>query len=316
MIATKPFDCVQKLFLGQKAMVTGASGFLGSHLCHRLGENGAEIHAISRSQRSVQSDRLRWWKGDLADITSVRTLVHQIRPDVIFHCSGLVTAARDLELVLPTFHSLLLSTVNILTAAAETGCRRIVLIGSFNEPKSKDDPPPDSPYAAAKWASSVYGQMFSELYAMPVVTVRTCMTFGPGQDSTKLIPHVTLSLLRGEAPRLSSGRWEADWIYIDDVIDGVIKAGHVPDVGGCTFDLGSGTLLSIRAIVEHLVRVMGSRITPLFGALPDRLFERKRPAADVAYTYAKLGWKPTTSLTSGLENTVSWYRQHAQERLK
>ena len=77
-----------------------------------------------------------------------------------------------------------------------------------------------------------------------------------------------LSLLQGEAPKLSSGQWQADWIYVDDVVDGLLAAAQMPDVEGCTIDLGSGTLVSIRAVVQQIVNLVDSRVEPLFGACP------------------------------------------------
>ena len=89
---------------------------------------------------------------------------------------------------------------------------------------------PHSPYAAAKWAASGYGRMFHELYGAPVVILRPFMTYGPGQAPSKLIPAVTLSLLRGERPKLSSGKARADWVYIGDVIEGFIAAAPHPEL--------------------------------------------------------------------------------------
>lgn len=297
---------------GQRVLVTGASGFLGSHLCACLGNHGAEIHAVSRRFRTSQAGYLRWWQADLSDAAAVNSLFRTVRPDVIFHFSGLATASPEIEFVGPTLQSLLISSVNLLTAAADLGCRRVVLLGSLNEPfGGSDEVVPGSPYAAAKWASSVYGRMFHRLYGVPVVIVRVFMTYGPRQDTRKLIPYVILSLLKHEAPRLSSGQWRADWIYVDDVIDGLVAAAHLPDLEGSTVDLGSGVLLSVQTIVQSLVELTASRVTPLFGALPDRAFEPVR-IADIAYTYTKLGWKATIPLQEGLKRTVAWY---AQQRL-
>ena len=162
-------------------------------------------------------------------------------PEVIYHLAGSVGASPDRQLVLPTFHSLLLSTINLLSVATELGCRRIILAGSLTEPRPQDAVPvPSSPYAAAKWAAGGYGQMFHALYETPIVVLIPFMTFGPGQDQTKLIPSVILSALRGESPQLASGRWEADWVYVDDVIEGFLTAAHAPDIDGRTIDLGSG----------------------------------------------------------------------------
>jgi UDP-glucose 4-epimerase len=296
-------------FAGQRVLITGASGFLGSHLCRRLQRTGAEIHGVSRTARSSECSFMRWWEVNLTDSAAVRRFFTELKPDLIFHFSGVVTATPDLELVLPTFHSLLASSVNILTAASETECHRVVLTGSLTEPKPGDnESTPASPYAAAKWASSAYARMFHQLFGTPVVIVRPFMTFGPGQDPRKLIPYVTLSLLKGEPPKLSSGQTAIDWIYIDDVICGLLAAAQVPDVRGCTIDLGSGNLVSIRTVVKHLVELTASKTTPMFGTLPDRPHEQER-SADIASAYAKLAWKPKTALLDGLTRTVSWYRE-------
>jgi nucleoside-diphosphate-sugar epimerase len=297
------------LLAGQKILVTGASGFIGSHLCCRLGQSGVEVHAISRTKRSSDTSYLHWWQGDLGDITIVQNLLNIIKPDVVFHLSGQVTAAPSQELVLTTLYSLLVSTVNLLTVASKIGCSRIVLTGSLTEPEpGHTDAPPGSPYAAAKWASSAYGRMFHELYQAPVVIARPFMTYGPGQDISKLIPHILLLLLQGEAPKLSSGQWQADWIYIDDVVDGLLAAAQAPGVEGSTVDLGSGALVSIRAVVQQIVNLVGSRAEPVFGALPDRPLEQVR-VADTARSYATMGWEPTTPLTEGLKRTLAWYER-------
>jgi UDP-glucose 4-epimerase len=301
---------IQKPFLGEKVLITGASGFIGSHLCRRLCQAGIELHAISRAKRPGHEGKLQWWQGDLSDSATARDLMQAVKPDVIFHLASHVMGARSLENVLPTFRSNLFSTVNIMAAASEIGCRRIVLTNSLEEPDSGDPTSiPSSPYAAAKWASSGYARMFHALYQLPVVILRLFMVYGPAQqDLGKLIPYVTLCLLRGEAPRLSSGRRDVDWIYVEDVVDGIITASQANDVDGKTIEIGSGELVSIRKVVEHLVRLTNPTIQPLFGALPERPLEQVR-AADTAKSNALLGWKAKISLEQGLKRTTEWYEQ-------
>lgn len=298
----------QQAWAGVKVLVTGASGFIGVHLCRYLNQAGSHVHATSRVKRVTEPGGVTWWQGDPADEATARHLVTTIKPDVIFHLSGMVGASPELDLVLPTFHSLLASTVNLLTVSAGAPLRRIVLVASLTEPQStQGEVIPDSPYAAAKWASGGYGRMFHRLFGTPCVCVRPFMAYGPGQDPKKLIPSVALALLNGEQPKLSSGQWQADWVYIDDVIEGFLQAALAPGIEGATIDLGSGTLTSVRTVVEQLVAIIGSDIKPLFGALPDRPFEQVR-LADTAGVFATLGWKVTTSLERGLQQTVDWYR--------
>ncbi len=106
---------------GQTVLVTGAGGFIGSHLCRRLVEAGARVHAVSRRQHAP-ADSLLWRQGDVAEIETVRRLLREIRPGVIFHLASHVMGGPDLEHALPTFRDNLQTTVSLLTAAAEIGC--------------------------------------------------------------------------------------------------------------------------------------------------------------------------------------------------
>ena len=310
MIETSPIG-FSHFYHNQRVLVTGATGFIGTPLCSRLLENGAEVYALSRSIQAPNSKELHWIQADLADISSVREIFDQVKPDIIFHFSGLATAATDVELVTPTFQSLLASTVYLLVSAAKRGCSRFVLQGSLTEP-SVGHFNPGSPYAAAKWASSVYGRMFFQLYNTPVINVRLFMTYGPGQNLGKLIPYATLSALRDESPKLSSGEWQADWIYVDDVVAGFLAAGSTPGIDGQTIDLGSGELTAVAAIVQNIIELTGREVKPIFGALPDRPFEQIC-VADTKQAYATLGWQPTVSLTEGLKRTISWLRERVKE---
>jgi UDP-glucose 4-epimerase len=297
-----------------KVLVTGGSGFIGWHLCQRLCKAGCEVHATSRQQRRANTgSRLAWWQVDVADLEKARRLIAEVRPNIVVHLAGSVGASPDVGLVLPTYHSLLTSTVNVLMAAMEFGCRRVILSGSFTEPvPAAVEPTPHSPYAAAKWAASGYGRMFHSLFGAPVVIVRPFMTYGPAQAPSKLIPYAVLSLLRGEPPRLASGRTRADWVYIADVIDGFLLAVTTPGIDGRTIDLGSGSLVSIRDVVDRLVDAVDTPIKPIFGPLSDRPGENE-VAANTALASELLGWRATTSLESGLRQTVEWFRAEARE---
>jgi nucleoside-diphosphate-sugar epimerase len=291
-----------------KVLITGGAGFIGSHLCRRLCEEGAEVHATSRVQRATSQGGPTWWQTDLADHAAARRLLSVVRPHIIYHLAGSVDASPRFDLVLPTYRSLLTSAINVLAEATEAGCQRIVLIASFTEPlPDQVEPTPGSPYAAAKWAASGYGRMFHRLYQAPVVIVRPFMVYGPAQANTKLIPAATLSLLKGDAPKLSSGRLRADWVYIADTIDAMLAAATVPGIDGTTIDVGSGSLVSIRSVVSQLTEIVGGPIAPIFGALPDRPGEHE-VAANVAVAMGMLGWKATTPLESGLRETVEWYK--------
>jgi nucleoside-diphosphate-sugar epimerase len=222
--------------------------------------------------------------------------------------AGQVTAAPDLPLVLPAFHSLLGSTLNLLVASTAGGCRRVITTGSLTEPAASDwEPIPSSPYAAAKWSATAYARMFHALYQTPVVILRPFMTYGPGQHETKIVPHVINSLLQGNAPSLSSGVWSADWVFVEDVIDAFLLAATRPRIDGCSIDLGSGKLTSIREVVQLIVHLTNPEVGPKFGVLPDRPREQMR-MADTEFARETLGWSASTSLDDGLAATVKWHQ--------
>lgn len=294
-----------------RILVTGGSGFIGSSVCRLLVAEGVDVHALSRAKSPSRSprDHVRWWRGDLSDAAAVRDIVSSVRPEIILHLAGHTQAARGLEQVEPTFQSNLVSTVHLLSAASAFGCRRIVLTGSLEEPEAVEvEVVPSSPYAASKWAASAYGRMFHALYELEVVILRVFMVYGAEQaDVRKLIPSVTLALLRGEVPKLSTGKRPVDWIYVDDVASAFLAAAAAEGIGGMTIEIGSGRLVTVRSVVEQLVPLVDSEGMVEFGALPERPSEQVR-AANVARTKALLDWEARVSLEEGLERTVAWYR--------
>jgi UDP-glucose 4-epimerase len=293
-------------FSSKKVLITGASGFIGDHLAHKLIHCNAEVHGTSRSLQKNKRKNIQWWQGSFEHLEDARRIFKQIKPDYVFHMSGEVTAASDPKFIIPTYHSLLTSTVNLLTVALEGNCKKIILTGSATEPP-EDDPVPSSPYSAAKWAVNFYGNLFQRNYELPISIVRPFMGYGPSQSKNKLIPHVILSLLRGEDVPLTSGSWVIDWIYIDDLIDGIISAALTDSQSEKAFDLGSGSLTSVKGIVEKITEILQPAGKPVFGALPDRPMERCR-TANLQYTYEHLNWKPKTSLETGLQKTINWYK--------
>jgi UDP-glucose 4-epimerase len=292
--------------------VTGASGFIGARLCRRAVEKGAIVHAISRRPRG-DAGEVRWECGDLTDDAVARDLVRRVQPDLVLHLASEVSGGRDLALVLPMLRANLMAAVNVMVACAEVGCSRVVLAGSMEEPDLGDpDAVAQSPYAVAKWGALAYARHLHALHKLPFVHLRVFMVYGPGQlDLRKLVPYVTVSLLRGEAPKLTSGARAVDWIYVDDVVDAFLRAAVAPGIEGRSLDIGSGELVTARALVVRLRELVGGDVEPAFGAIADRQLERVR-AADPLVAAEAMGWHPRTSLEEGSARTVDFYRTHLE----
>jgi nucleoside-diphosphate-sugar epimerase len=289
-------------------LVTGATGLIGSHLLRVVGP-GSEVVAVSRTARA-REDGTRWITADLGEPGAAGRLVESVEPDVVIHLAGAVRGDRSLDAVGPTLSANLVATVGLLEAATRIGCRRIVLSGSLLEEPGTGGPQavPPSPYGASRWAASAYGRMFHALFDAPVVILRPSFAYGPGQERTKLIPHVISGLLEGQSPELSSGERLLDCVYAEDVAHAYVQAASHPGVEGRTIDIGRGVMTSVREIVEAIVEIVGPTAgSPIFGTLPVRPLEQ-RVEVDVDETERVLGWRAGTGLEDGLRRTVEWFR--------
>ncbi|SEL56426.1 NAD-dependent epimerase/dehydratase family protein [Nonomuraea pusilla] len=280
---------------GRRVLVTGATGFIGGHLARRLAELGAEVHPAGRRQ------------ADLRDAGAAARLVRQVAPDVVFHLAGQVDGARDPGVVRPTLDGNLVATVNLLDAVVRSGCR-VVLAGSSEEPRPGNGHcPPPSPYAMAKAAASGYAELYRRLWDLPYTIVRPTMVYGPGQrDTSKVVPYVTLALLRGATPRLTSGAKPVDWVYVEDVAEAFALAGASERAVGAAFDVGTGTTVPVREAVGLLYRIAGEESEPPFGSAPDRPLDVPQ-AADPGPARELLGWEARVLLEEGLRRTVAWF---------
>ncbi|MFG1705617.1 NAD-dependent epimerase/dehydratase family protein [Nonomuraea sp. M3C6] len=283
---------------GRRVLVTGASGFIGAHLVRRLAELEADVHGVSRGAGH---------RVDLRDAEATEELFAAVRPEVVFHLAGEVNGARDVSVVRATLEGNLAATVNVLSAAS--GCR-VVLAGSSEEPRpGNGHSAPPSPYAMAKTAATGYAELYHRLWGLPYTIVRPTMVYGPGQrDTSKLVPYVTLALLRGEKPRLTSGAKLVDWVYVDDVVEAFVLAGLSERAVGQAFDVGTGTRVPVREAVELLYRIAGAESAPPFGAVADRPLDVPQ-TAELGPALELIGWEPAIGLEEGLRRTVEWYRR-------
>jgi nucleoside-diphosphate-sugar epimerase len=302
---------------GKTALVTGASGFIGTALARRLRRDGVTVCGLSRRSPSDSTACDRWWFADVTDLDEVRRVLDAVRPDLVFHLASVVSGSRAMEAVVPTMQSNLVSAVNLLIAATERPVERILLAGSQEEGRPDGNwPVPASPYAAAKLAAGAYARMFHALYGTPTVWLRLFMVYGPGQrDTSKLIPYAAVSLLNGVAPAVSSGSRLVDWIYIDDAVDAIRAAATTLGLEGRTLDIGSGASFTLRHVLEQLARLAGTGVEPLWGAETDRPLELDC-VADAEATATSLGWRARTPLSEGLRRTLDWYRARESDEAR
>lgn len=298
---------------GRRVLVTGAGGFVGLHLCEALLGLGAEVHALSRNviSRGLPSG-IYAHSVDLQSANSVKKCLSNVKPEIVYHLAGLVNTRQDLSLVLPTLKNNLVGSVNLFLALAERSCKRLVVVGSSEEPTAgRLGTVANSPYAASKEAATEYARMFHEIFSLPVVITRPFMSYGPRQPAAKIIPYVITSLLSGTSPEISSGRRVCDLIYVQDLVMGLILSGFKPNLTGESVDLGTGVASTIHDAVNLISDIMKSPVQPKFGAIPDRLYEDPQ-IANSEMTFQLLGYRPQWSLSDGIKLTIDWYRDHPE----
>lgn len=307
---------------GARVLVTGAPGFIGSHLTRRLVELGAEVHALTSSVSSVYPtrlidvrDRITLHEANLTDRSAMEALVERSRPEVVFHLGAYTHVGKSWQRVDECIQANVQGTVNLLQALAGTGYRRFVYTGTseiygdiavpFREDASVN---PISPYSVSKYAGERYCRMFHQGLGWPIVMLRPFNAYGPAQSPDRVIPEIIVRALRGQELRMTMGRQTREFNYVEDLAEGFVAAGVASGVDGEVINLGCGNDVSIRDVATTVLDALGNPITPQFGALPERPTEIWHMYSDNTKARELLGWEPRHSLEEGLAKTVAWYR--------
>jgi nucleoside-diphosphate-sugar epimerase len=308
-------------------MVTGASGFIGSHLTRRLDAAGAKLHLLMRPASSLRrleelSSRTAVWRGDVTDYDSVLRCYQGAMPEAVVHLAADTTSRRfdgNWAAVDRSTAVNLQGTLNLLRGASESSApiRILLRTGTLEEygtgPTPFDEAQrerPTSPYSASQTAATHFCQMLQQHVAFAVTTVRPALVYGPAQSTSFFIPGLIRSCLRGIPFDMTSGTQRRDLLYVDDLVDALLRALSRPDLRGLLLNVGSNEDYGILQVGEEIVRLCGAHgilrvgVAPQRSADPANLIVSNRRANEI------LGWRPTTELTEGLRRTIAWYRSH------
>jgi nucleoside-diphosphate-sugar epimerase len=310
---------------GADVLVTGATGFLGSHVTRRLVGRGASVHVLVREASTFERltdilPALRIATADLTDVAAVRRCVSAIRPRFVFHLAG-VTAARraagdDPSIVARTYDVNISGTLALLSVLSELGQPplRVVRTGGIEEYGSGPLPyredqreAPVSHYSASQVAATHMAQMLWRQTGLPIVTLRPALLYGPQQPASFFIPGLILSSLAGRAFEMTTGEQTRDLLYVEDAVDAVVDAATAPGIDGDIINIGSGREYRIRDVAELIVRLAGAG-TLRFGAVRGITSGLDRLVCDPAHAQAVLRWSPRTSLEDGLQQTIASFR--------
>ena len=290
-------------------LVTGGRGFIGTHLVRRLVAYGVDVHAVTRTV-PPRGSGVNWWQADLVDPTTTQRVVRDVEPDVVIHLASRVAETRDLDAAVPVDIDSDLATVNLMTAITAVPCRKLVLVRSLKEQRRLQLGYVDPPLYAAVEAVSATDATLHDLRGSALVVLRLAMVYGPGDlHADRLLPHVITSLLDGKEPILGSPRHMVDWVYIDDVVNGLVAAAVEPAAAGMIMDIGTGAPVLIHDVVSKITEVMGSSYRVGFTSSPD-VADSRPLIADPKSAGKYLNWHARVSLDAGIRATVDWYREN------
>jgi NAD dependent epimerase/dehydratase len=314
----------------RNVVVTGAGGFIGSHLVERLVEEGANVTAFVRynsrndagllEQLEETKQAVRVVRGDVRDLETVHALFRGA--EIVLHLAALVGIPYSYVHVSEVVSVNTFGTLNVLTGAKENGIEKVV-IASTSEvygtartvPMDESHPKqPQSPYSASKIGADALGLSFQYAFGLPVAVVRPFNTYGPRQSDRAIIPTIISQALQQDEVVLGSLTPTRDFTFVTDTVDGFVKAAETEASTGEEINLGSGTEISIGDLAARVARALGRDIAVR------QADERVRPDAsevdrlcsDNAKAARLLGWRPEVGLDEGLEQTIEWVRDHPE----
>jgi NAD dependent epimerase/dehydratase len=314
---------------GKHVLVTGAGGFIGSHLVERLVVEGAKVRAFVRYNSRGDAgllhhtskeivEQLQIVPGDIRDPDAIHDAVEDCI--VVFHLGALISIPYSYLHPQEVVESNVMGTLNILKACSKMKVDRLIhtstseVYGSaLSVPIDENHPlQGQSPYSASKIGADKLAESFYCAYNLPVVTVRPFNTYGPRQSARAVIPTIITQALTQTVIRIGNLETTRDFTFVNDTVDGFVKAAEVPGVEGKTMNLGTGSEIKIGALVEKILYLTGSsahievdtvRLRPIKS-------EVQRLLSDNTLAGTLLGWTPRTSLDEGLNITVKWIKNN------
>jgi NAD dependent epimerase/dehydratase len=310
----------------KRVLITGAGGFIGSHLTERLVELGAETHAFVRYNslgswgwldQSPLKNEFQVTLGDIRDQDILSRALTNV--DVVFHLAALIAIPYSYHAPLSYVRTNVEGTLNVLQAAQRTGS--LVVHTSTSEvygtarqvPISESHPlQGQSPYSASKIGADKIAESFYLSFGLPVVTVRPFNTFGPRQSARAVIPTIVTQALTESEIRLGNLAPTRDLNYVSDTVAGFIKAAETPKAVGEVINLGSETEISIGELASLILQLLGKDMPIVAESArvrPDNS-EVERLCADSSKARMLLDWSPRYSLAEGLKQTIEWIEQN------
>jgi len=309
--------------MSRRALLTGASGFVGANLARRLLNDGHDVHLLLRANHNPWRvaeirDRVTIHEADLDDLARLEALIGAVRPDWVFHLAahGAYPDQQDLDQMIATNVQ---GTANLLRAAERSGVEAFVNSGSSSEYGYKDHAPaedewidPNSNYAATKAAATLLCRFTAQQADIRITTLRLYSAYGPYEEPRRLVPTLVMKVLDGHLPPLVNPKVARDYVHVDDVCEAYVLAAATPvHERGAVFNVGTGVQTTLEDIVGIARRLMAIPEEPNWGSMPERSWDTNVWVSNPSRIKAQLAWSPRHSIDSGLKQTIDWFKSHA-----
>lgn len=311
----------------KSVLVTGAGGFIGSHLVEALVRAGAQTRAMVRYNsagrrgwldQSELKDDMEVIAGDIREMDSVRAALKGV--DIVFHLAALI--AIPYSYVSPSSYvsTNIVGTLNILQESLRSGVSRVVhtstseVYGTAKQiPISEEHPlQGQSPYSATKIGADKLAESFHLSFELPISVVRPFNTYGPRQSARAVVPTIMSQSLANEPIRLGNTTPTRDFNYVEDTVRGFMLNAACDTAVGRVINLGTGTEISIGDLAQMICSLAGAecRIIQEVHRIRPSASEVDRLCADTRMADELLGWRPKVSLCEGLQRTLDWMRSN------
>lgn len=304
----------QQIWKSRRVLIIGGAGFLGQHLTSRLAAQGAAV-AVTVFQNDAPDvvatlpQQAHRCEGDVRDLDRISQIICDIEPETVFHLAAV--GVNDPFIAEETALEVnVRGTLNVLKAVRMAGdatlhrVRRVVVAGTSYEYGSDGRLDPGNVYAASKVAAWAFCRMHYRAYGTPVVIARAFNVYGPGQPERALVPSAIRAALRGEDFLATRGEQRRDFVFVDDIMDGLLAVAVAPGIEGESLDLGTGQTTPVRELIERIYELCGGRGKPKLGARPYRPGVVWEMCANAERTYALTGWRAEIGLLEGLKRTI------------
>lgn len=309
---------------GKRVLVTGAEGFIGSHLVKRLLAEGCLVHALVNKGSLLWRieeciNRLSLLEADITDPASLQSSVPPLKPQIVFHLAALVDVSRSWDLIAPLARTNIMGTMHLLSAVKESPLEAFVYTSSSEEYGDAPSPieetrreSPISPYSFSKLAGTHFCQMAARTFDLPVTVLRLFPVYGPFQEGSMFIPSAIRDLLLKASFQMSPGEQKREFTYVDDAVDAFLKVACCPAARGELLNVGSGAgaACKVKDVIEIIRRLVGGHARVDVGAVPYRKGEGGEIFCDNRRIRELTGWSPTVFLEEGLRLTVEWYKNY------